>query len=773
MKVENENIFQSALRNGVNLFIGAGFSRNAEDREGKTLPLGQELTRELVAHFAIPEFSDLPLSQLCTYLKSTNRQALLTFLVQRFTVERYSVEYDILTQVPIKWLFSTNIDDLPFKIFKNSADHYLNDIDSSGPTYGDAKAVQYVALHGSVRHPERDFIFGSEELAAAFAEDNDRWRFLTQALQQTPTLFIGYSVADAAVLQALNPKSTSGRPHKEKWLVVHPNSYSKASEAVFRALGFSIIVGDTSAALTYIRNLNTGAEAPRSIRNVSTKVLFPNESIPTLSDVPVRPVRDFFLGAPPEWSDIFSHVVHRTSHYTKAKDLILAGNHVAIIGSPACGKSTLLMQLASSIETSQRKLFTESLTEEKAQNIATQLSGEPCLLFIDNFSDSLSAIEVLAGTPSIQFVGADRDFAYSTVSHKMKDLHVTHYDITELSESDVQMAISSIPATLSARANPKRTTKRQSLFEIVEAHVNVPTLRSRFKKVLAQLASSDRAMHDMLVMMCYVFSCRTPVSMDMLIAFCRSYTSDWEEVAKIRSDLGQMITEYFGEYAAADQDYFCPRSSYVAEAVLEVISSSSLRRILEEFHTQVSPARVCRFDVFRRSAYDEKLVSKAFDKWEEGKAFYEKLITRDTSPFLYQQAALYLSRKGQHHEAFTMIDLAITASQGKSWSIRNSHAIVLFRANIGYAEQEKARSSLKRSMDTLKDCYKWDRRKAFHAFTYAQQALDLWVRIRDIETASFLAQAKTWLLEAIRDEPWNRQCRYMLPKIDKAIASSL
>lgn len=105
-------------------------------------------------------------------------------------------------------------------------------------------------------------------------------------------------------------------------------------------------------------------------------------------------------------------------------------------------------------------------------------------------------------------------------------------------------------------------------------------------------------MADVLVMLCYVFSCRTPVSMDMLIAFCRNEISDYREVMLLKNQMGGMVADYFGDYSADDQDYFSPRSAFMAEAVLDVVPTLLLQRVLIQFHEQVSPARICRFDIF-------------------------------------------------------------------------------------------------------------------------------------------------------------------------------
>ena len=118
-----------------------------------------------------------------------------------------------------------------------------------------------------------------------------------------------------------------------------------------------------------------------------------------------------------------------------------------------------------------------------------------------------------------------------------------------------------------------------------------------------------------------------------------------------------------------------------------------------------------------------------------------------------------------------MIDAAITASQGRIWSIRNSHSIILFRANIDFAHTETGRAQLKKSMDTLVECYRWDKRKAFHAFTFGQQALQLYEKEDSLIVMGYLRQAAIWLAEAVREEPWNKQCRYLLPKVATIVNS--
>ncbi len=261
-------------------------------------------------------------------------------------------------------------------------------------------------------------------------------------------------------------------------------------------------------------------------------------------------------------------------------------------------------------------------------------------------------------------------------------------------------------------------------------------------------------------MCCYVHSCRTPVSLDMVWAFCREDIAGWRDVYRYVDKLGSLVTEYDGSFVDSVQDHFTPRSTIVADAVMRGVAPAGLKRVLLHFHRAVSPLRICRYDVFKRKAYDAKVAYRAFADTDEGKGFYEFIYARDRSPYVLQQGALYLSRKRRAREAFEWIDKAVTDTGGKVWSIRNSHAVILFRANIGAdGEGEVIRRTLQQSMKILADCYKYDRRKPYHAAVFSEQALDYWDRYGDETAKDYLQTAQRWLEAEVERSPWHRNVR--------------
>ena len=86
IKIENEDSFRSHLANGINLFLGAGFSVLARGKFKETLkylPAGDGLRKELLEYFERDSSSKLQLPQLCQILSGTNRTAYNDFLRAR------------------------------------------------------------------------------------------------------------------------------------------------------------------------------------------------------------------------------------------------------------------------------------------------------------------------------------------------------------------------------------------------------------------------------------------------------------------------------------------------------------------------------------------------------------------------------------------------------------------------------------------------------------------------------------------------------------------
>lgn len=756
----------------MNLFLGAGFSVSASSM-GKFLPVGDGLKNELMDHFNRPKPSALSLPQLCQIIASTQRDALVDFFRRRFHVEDFAPEYRNLERVNLKAIFTTNIDDLVPKIFGESNKYYVNDVMLRGPVISGGNAIDYIPLHGSVTHGNGKFDFSPLEIASSFERDRDKWFGYVNRIQHTPTLYWGYRVEDAGVLQALAKETILGRNKAESWIVLRSND----AEAIeyYSSLDFQIIVADTLELLKYFGQLPVAkiAGAPKSLIGKH----FSEFQIPPLAKVPVRSISEFYLGAEPTWYDVYSGKIHETAYFTAAKNAIAGQKHVVLIGGAVTGKTTLLRQLATRVTGFGQCLYIEEITPEKASLLTRDIDaeGQPILAFIDNAADASEAVQVLIKSANVKIIAAERDYVFDSVSHRFpKDLF-TILDVSALNAVDTQAVQDHIPNDVHRRAYEKKPDEFDmdvdpTFFEVITSTIVKNSLAERFMDAVRELKKSNHAKHDILLVACYLYACRIPISVDIATAFSRIYGINAVDVASLIRSMGSMLSEYEGALAETDQSYYVPRSRQVSEVVLWQIAPSDLRAMLDAFHAEVSPTKIGRYDVFRRGAYDAKLIGRAYPRWEDGLDFYQRAFLRDSSHSLKQQGALYLANKHNYELAFTWIDEARGMTNRNNSAIRNSYAVILFSANYEKASTSEVMESLDESMSILGRCYDEDHRKVYHAKVFADQALKYSKKFPDSPNSRlYLESSEQWLIAELRGRVGDRRMSQLRHQVSSAL----
>ena len=204
--------------------------------------------------------------------------------------------YRVIERLPIQSIFTTNIDNLLYAIYKDGTTSYLNDLDVRGAKFSDRNAVNLITFHGCVLDDFRELVFDATDMASAYVNDPDRWHYLTSALNSPPTLFCGYSVADSGTLTSLARSASGARELSDKWITVLPGT-DQGTLDYFKARGFQIIECDIRDLLDYLKTNYRPAQAGKPV--TSTRELFPEWAIPDVGAVPVRPIFDFFRGSPP------------------------------------------------------------------------------------------------------------------------------------------------------------------------------------------------------------------------------------------------------------------------------------------------------------------------------------------------------------------------------------------------------------------------------------------------------------------------------------------
>ena len=776
MEIQNENSLIHAMKTGINVFVGAGFSLYAYDKKKQNLPSGNGLADELKSMFNVKAAS---LSMISTILQRKAKTEFKAFLTERFSVDSYESFYNNLNLVNVKSYFTTNIDNLIPKIVSaENSKRFINDLLVNGEN-ADANRINYLPLHGCVENPENEYVFDVQSLATTFGNNSRIWSYLSNACEKNPTIFLGYSYSDNSVIQALSSYRTFENAQKEKWILL----YNPTDDQIefYEALDFTIIKGEIKEFLELLPNILDNEElSGKKNEEEEIRDIFKNNLVPLDNRNQVsRPIIDFFRGQVPIWSDILSNKIYRVSYYKQIQDSIYNQNRQTIvIGAPVYGKTTLAMLLAYNVQFEGVKLMYSGLTLSKVDFILKILGNLKALIFVENFTDNIEAFLKLSQAKNITVVGVDRSQFYSTVSHMLTPQMFDIINVTELSDNDIQGVFNSVPVEIKASSmKTKRKSKdiyaADSIYEFVIRNIKGQNIVERYKKIIHDLEHDDSNLMEFLLLCAYMHKCRVPLSIE--VAY--SYFSDiynYQDVLEMKDELEDMLSEFEGSNDLLDSsiEYYYPRTYFIAEAILKYSSPLLLKKIMSKVIDNVPKYLIYNFKTFRKFAFDSLLTAKAFVDWKDGMDFYKSAYLYDNeNPYVLQQGALFLSKKKQYQEAFKWIDKAINSTNDKYFSIRNSHAIILFDANYELELNNMVEEQLDRSMEILHKCYHDDSRKIFHAIVYADQAERYFIKANSEKTINYLQQAKKWLKEESSNNSWNYELKQRLSKVEKILAT--
>lgn len=747
-----ESLFKKALRDGINIFCGAGFSVEAEDGNEKKLPTGIGLLRELQEEFpAIEKYTKLP--RACTKLIQTDKTAFYSYLEKRFSVRKFSEKYLSLLNVNIRNIYTTNIDDLFFEIYKKSdKTFYLNDKSSNGEVFDDEYAINYYPLHGCVRG-NREYVFGATEIACAFLKSDLRksWSCLATDASHHPILFWGWNFEDTGPIEAMYGNNNQIEENINKWVLL----YEKDDEMIdyLRTMNFNIIIGGTEELLEYIGQaageiFQKEEILPDRLSEEDNKFL--SRYLPPVNDenLPSFPLNAFFLDYVPRWSHIYSGEIPRLSHYTQIADHVAAGRDVIMTGIRGSGKTTLLMQLMAGLETSLPKHYMAAPAGSQAEVYLKALKGHKSMLFVDDcFRDTVAVTKVL-NAPNVQCILCDRDFNYERQYHKIKDCRFASVDITEISPEDAQKIKNIIPNELKRNGSTKRFAKDPTLLNLLSLN-----LKSDNFNFINDFIANDGEVARVFIMICYVHACGVPCSFDMVYSFLGDENYTWEQMYSLLNRVGGLIkecSEYFGAFDILNslQDYYQCRSRFFAENIISSVSVGNkvFAGVLNDFIDNVPIYKICQYDKFKRTGYDADFTVKAFESIEDGERYYDACAVQDGSEYVYQQAAIYFSRKNDYKRAFRWIDRARNMAYYNRFSIDSTYAQLYFDVNL-----QSDRTQTEKALDIMENCCQNDKRKSIHFSGFAERAIKFFERYQDAEAYKYISDASGFIKEGLNN----------------------
>ena len=727
-------IFNQDIQNEINLFLGAGFSVYAKNKDNEFLPTGQHLCEVLKNEYNV--FGD-DLQEVTSIIKAKFPGELEKFLIKKFTVDTYDSEYNNILNLNCNNIFTVNVDDLIYRIYKEKSSFPLRDVTKRGEPSSE-ETIRYIPLHGSILDNE-NMSFSATDIAIGHLQyDNTLFYRLSIQCEDFPSVFIGTSLKDNDVLAAIHRACLNSKNKKNFWII----SNIKEKKEYYEALGFKVIFGDTKDFLEHIKKLHQQKKIIQKPSQIS------KYAVPTVAPF-FRDIDEFYCGNQPEWCDILSNNLYKMSVSNDILERIYKNENILLLGTPSSGKSTLLMQLANELRGKQ-KIYLTTPTKETALYIISivQKLNQKLTIFIDDFVNDIDALVEFQKEKNIQIIATDLIYFYETISHKVRKENFSKIFIDNISQKDASNLFNAIPLNIK-KGNFLQFDENDTVFEFIEKNVKISHLKDRFLRLFSELESNDPELLKILLAICYMKDCRLPMSMDMIISFSKKPTFD--TVASIEK-LKNLIVDIdpSGIKYAENQDFFEIRSKILKDTILNQASKDLMKDVLTQFHERISPYNIVDYYIFKRRGYDSNIIYKYFDNIDEGKSFYTYAMQKDTSPYLKQQFALYLSKQNNFNDAFFWIQKAISTSFVNDFSLQNTLAVIMFNANFEASKNnEEAREELLKSLEILKRCYESDRRKAYHIYIFSEQLIS-YIKVHGIkekEILNMLDDSEKWLLE--------------------------
>lgn len=733
-RFDKQKLFENYINEyGLNLFLGAGFSVMATNKYGETLPLGKEINERLIDYFELDKNRGFSLSQTCQKIRNSKSDALDMFLKDVYNVEKYNPLYGALTRVPVKNIITTNIDNLIEKIYDNSKLFKLSDTSINGELLK-KNFVSLYKIHGSVTYPtNKELLFSVEELNSLFLNNKPIFDTVSYKLASMPTLFWGTGVLEGNILQLIIKSKYFNNYNLEKWVVIYSDKTNDSVIGDYEDMGFNIILSDTKEMLEYLDGLKLVDVG--KIKDNDYEIYFPNNFVSDnlINKSFKRPVVEFFSGAEPIISDIVSANVVKTKYYGELLNKIIGGDKTMITGTPGSGKSTLLMQLAFSNDITGIKFWFDSIIKEEAEKLVKIVNNDgQVYVFVDNLYNNAEAVDVLSKSKNINLIVAERQLNYEYVKRILNFSNDRVVDISDLNDNDIQRICRAMNKPNLSALKLIENNENISLFEIVYYVNKSYLILDRIKEYVKELRNYNEInlklnLLELFTLINYTSYCGVPCSMDMLFFYYSSSDIKYNDILYALSKMNKIIVETENDIEFdKSQDYLAVRSKLFAEKSLFEIDKETLGKVLSKVLENVSQEIICRYDVFKKKAYDADLTVRAFSK-KEGIEFYEKILVNNKSPYVRHQYAIFLQRKLDYTLSWKQIDQAYTDSNQKIFTIANTHAIITFEKNILSTVPDNQigilKETIKRSFDTLEYCIDKDVRVNYHILVYARNAI--------------------------------------------------
>lgn len=465
------------------LFLGAGFSGLAKNRNGSLLPSGKQLAGAISALLGYADTSDdSPLTDLFEVLLTSGlpRGQIRAFLEQQLLCDTVPDIYNSIAAPFWYRIYTTNADDLLPIVYRRAATTRLScvayPVDYSKERDQSLNETQAVYLNGRLPCDPDKLTFSFMQYASAAGQHLPLYDQFVSDYATHPTVIVGTQLNEPLLwryVQARQSKDTHLSERRPKSFLIDPYIQGARADALkqFNVVPvrhtteeflewLSRIAPSLPTRLEVLKTTLPGvvellksAEVPERTRRDIEQFGIMFEPVPATKGF-VRERSAFLLGATPRWSDLARDLdAPREIGQRLAQEVRVAietvASHptvIALVGSAGCGKSTIIRRLGLTLAREGNPSFisnSEELPAHRAVIETLDSIGRKAVLLFDNAEVSLGAIASLTQavtsckTPPIVII-ASRANEFRRKAHafrevkNLQEIAVPHLTLEEI-----------------------------------------------------------------------------------------------------------------------------------------------------------------------------------------------------------------------------------------------------------------------------------------------------------------------------------------------------
>lgn len=492
-KDDEKYLIRLISSNQVVLFLGAGFSRDAENALGENFPTGLSLGQKLWDFLGYSgTYDKTPLTEMYQAFSSAGikRDRKTDFLNSNLLSGQIPDSYDIVSFPYWYKIYTINIDDILTKTYRKKGkgiEELIFPNDQFSERDQSLENTQIIYLHGKLPCDPNDVIFSTKQYAKANLAHQPLYGQFVYDYAALPTIFIGTDLNEPLFETYIAARESKyGLPElRPKSYLITPTLSPVKADNLKSNYNVHHVAGITSDFFSWLESIKSqlpdrltilkrtfpnllNVYEYASITGVSQKSL--NEFAKSFNRVPKelnvpKERSGYLMGTSPRWNDIFfeldiprtitKNIYDAIESTFQATTTLNKTKVIKVIGYAGSGKSTILKRLGLMLSQHGRTAFLSySAYVPKNDDIINVLNAieDRVVLLFDNANNFLSQLSGLINklnsdlkNPPIIILGIRSNYLNKLdelLDPEIADIHT--YKIPDLDDTEIEHLIAKL-----------------------------------------------------------------------------------------------------------------------------------------------------------------------------------------------------------------------------------------------------------------------------------------------------------------------------------------